>query len=434
MQAFMTVILLCSLRLIALLLVLSGIFKLFGKRLTASIRYTIWRVFAVIAAIPMNVNSPLINVNPSSDPSRAVPVGELPEVTASGSYNDSIGFWQMMFVLWIMGALAFFAYQIMKNAAVILHIKHWYFSDKEAETIFKQVKTELNVAKNVKFYRSKAAASPLTFGFIHQTVVIPFGDYNSDELRFIFKHELTHVSRRDSFFKWITLMIVSTYWFNPFIYLFLHQFNAECELSCDEKVTNGFSDEDCFAYGELILKSASKQKHYWQLYPSMAVRNSSLKIRLQQIVDRKKRDQNPFIDAVVFSVSIALVLLMPCVIGYGNIPMEEKIQHLESPFHIQPPSTPGTTSFDTIDYSATASTTEKTISTAERSSTDITTTTGPVSYPVNVSYSLGRSTVDTTTATQNKNRTENGSAVSTAIVTDSTIAAATTTATVYRHH
>lgn len=54
MQEFMTIILLCSLRIIALLLLLSVLFKLSGTRLTASVRYTIWRIFAIIAVIPLS--------------------------------------------------------------------------------------------------------------------------------------------------------------------------------------------------------------------------------------------------------------------------------------------------------------------------------------------------------------------------------------------
>ena len=116
-----------------------GFFKLFGTRLTASIRYTIWRIFAIISVIPINYHSPLINVNHSTEQPAVSYAGELQEVTASGNYNDSIDFWKMLFVFWIMGTLFFGAYQIMKNLAVISRVERWRFSDKEAETIFKEL-------------------------------------------------------------------------------------------------------------------------------------------------------------------------------------------------------------------------------------------------------------------------------------------------------
>ena len=431
MQEFMTIILLCSLRIIVMLLLLSVLFKLSGTRLTASIRYTIWRIFAIIAVIPINYHTPLINVNHSTEQPAVSYAGELQEVTASGNYSDSIDFWKMLFVFWIMGTLFFGAYQIMKNLAVISRVERWRFSDKEAETIFNQVKRELNIRKNVKFYRSKAAVSPLTFGFIHQTVVIPFDSYSSDELRLIFKHELTHVSRRDSVFKWITLILVATHWFNPFIYLFLYRFNAECELSCDERVTKSFCYEECFAYGELILKSASRQKHYLQLYPTMAVRNSSLKTRLQQIINKEKHNQNPFIGAAALSISIATVLLMPCVIGYGDIPTEEKTHQLASAVQMEPQSTASTTLSENGDSFETTSTTENMVFYSEKTSTDTTTAMLNQKTSVNAAYSSNETTIGTSTVTH---PTESKSAAIPTTVTNTTITATITTATVYRHH
>lgn len=357
--------------------------------------------------------------------------GELHEVTASGNYSDSIDFWKMLFVFWIMGTLFFGAYQIMKNLAVISRIERWRFSDKEAETIFNQVKSELNIRTNVNFYRSKAAISPLTFGLIRQTVVIPFSPYSSDELRLIFKHELTHVSRRDSVFKWITLILVATHWFNPFIYLFLYRFNAECELSCDERVTKSFCYEECFAYGELILKSASRQKHYLQLYPSMAVRNSSLKTRLQQIINKEKRNHNPFIGAAALSISIVTVLLMPCVIGYGDIPAEEKTHQLASAVQMEPQSTASTTLSENGDSFETTSTTENMIFYSEKSSTDTTTAMQNQKTSVSAAYSWDEPMISTSTV---MHPTESKSAAIPTTVTNTTIAATTTTATVYRHH
>lgn len=319
MKDFVAIILLCSLRLSVLVLLFSIILKLLGSKITAGVRYTIWRVLALIAVIPINFKSALININSSQYVSNTADIPSEAEgiITDAAIQKSSIDIWQVLFVLWLVGSLIFLIYHVIKNFAAISLIKRWRFSDENIEELFAQVKSELDIRSNVKFYRSKTISGPISFGLRNHTVAIPCEEYSNEELTLIFKHELTHISRRDSLFKLIVMFAASIHWFNPFVYLFLYQFNAECELSCDEKITANCISEDVFKYGELILNSAAKSCNYFELYTSMAVKNSMLKLRLEKIICGRAK-KNVVLCAAVLAILITSALVMQCTVGYAK--------------------------------------------------------------------------------------------------------------------
>ncbi len=332
MKDFIVVILLCSIRLSALVLIFSIILNLFGSKITAGVRYTIWRILDLIAVIPINFKSSFIKITSCEYVANTADIsGKTQEIiTDTSIWKSSIDVWQVLFVFWLTGAMFFLIHHVIKNFSTMSFIKRWCFSDENSEKFLAQVKNELNIHSNVKFYRSKTVSGPIAFGLLNHTVVIPLEEYSNEELTLIFKHELIHISRRDSLFKLIAMLAASIHWFNPFIYLFLHQFNSQCELSCDEKITYDCSGKDRFKYGELILNSAIKSRNYFELYTSMSIKNSLLKLRLEKIICGGTK-KNTVLCTATLAILIASALVMQCTVGYAKSTVSEYQSHNLTP-------------------------------------------------------------------------------------------------------
>lgn len=327
MKDIIWILLLGTARLSVLVLLGFIALKWLGQRLTAHVRYTIWRILAILAVIPTNVPSPLIPVTSSSFPTGAAADTAFTDTPTAPS--PSVDIWQMLFVLWLAGTIGFFTYHIVKNRRHLSLIRRWCTPDWQSQPILAHSKRELHLSQSVRLFRSKAVASPMAFGLWHPTVVIPCRTYTDDELLLIFRHELTHIARKDGLFKGIALLAASLHWYNPFVYLLVHQLNHECELSCDEKILFLCRREEQFLYGQLLLQSASKSTNAFGLYTSMAVKQSALKARLKAVIGGRIRS-NPALCGAFLAVFLTTALLMPCTVGYAKTPTG---QHVPLPSH-----------------------------------------------------------------------------------------------------
>ena len=55
----------------------------------------------------------------------------------------------------------------------------------------------------------------------------------------IFRHELMHYRRRDSWYRLFLLFTLSVHWFNPFLYLMVDSATEDLESACDRSVIKG---------------------------------------------------------------------------------------------------------------------------------------------------------------------------------------------------
>lgn len=410
---------LSSARLSVLIILCFITLKWLGLRLTARVKYTIWRILAVLAVIPMNVESALIPVTPSSLSSAGA--GDMVFPAAPAAPSHSVDIWQILFVLWVAGAIGFFTYHFQKNRLALSLIRRWCVSDIPGEAVFAYCKRELRLSANVRLYRSKAASSPMAFGLWRPTVVIPCRTYTDEELMLVFRHELTHIARKDALFKWIALLGASIHWYNPFIYLLLRQLNDACELSCDEKMMVLCDRQQQLLYGRLLLQSAVKSTNAFGLYTSMAAKQSTLKIRLETVIGGRMR-RNPALCAAFLAVFITAALLMPCTIGYAktaprhNAPLPSEQREVTLITQKPPQDITGTTVSVTTSALAQRGTRDTIRSTARRETTVLITTTTATTATVTDS-TIVTSLAYTTQPKQNSRFTTTQTASDTSLAT-----------------
>lgn len=99
----------------------------------------------------------------------------------------------------------------------------------------------------------------MIIGFFRTYLAIPEGVYSEEELYFIFRHELIHFKRYDTFLKFLFMSARAAHWFNPVIAVMQREAVIDMELSCDEQVVQGISDSGRKAYTETLLSALERQ-------------------------------------------------------------------------------------------------------------------------------------------------------------------------------
>ena len=160
--------------------------------------------------------------------------------------------------------------------------------------------------------RSAAVKTPLTCGVFSPMIVLPAAYYDEGALQNVFRHELMHVRRRDTLYKWFAVAVLSLHWFNPLSWLTLREIDRACELSCDEALLRAMNREEKQLYGETLLNmAASGALPAGVVATTFATEKKHLKERLEQIMSYKKSG------ARVLAAVLALLLLAGCGLAAG---------------------------------------------------------------------------------------------------------------------
>lgn len=125
-------------------------------------------------------------------------------------------------------------------------------------SVFEETKNELKIKRKIRVRISNNLASPMLVGTFFPVIYIPENNIDVQELKMVFRHELTHYRRGDLFYKWVSLFVNTIHWFNPLAYLLSANISEACEVSCDMAVIKDMSEESRNFYMKTILDLAEK--------------------------------------------------------------------------------------------------------------------------------------------------------------------------------
>lgn len=125
----------------------------------------------------------------------------------------------------------------------------------EAQTleVLARCKQKMGISRKILVYSSFLTHTPFLYGLLKPRIVVPQTEFTSEELEYIFCHELTHWKRRDGWLKCLMLFVNAVHWFNPLAYIAKRDIDRFCELSCDEVLVAKMSQEERGQYCELLL-------------------------------------------------------------------------------------------------------------------------------------------------------------------------------------
>lgn len=235
-----------------------------------------------------------------------------------------LSMWMIVFLavlLWKIISHLTFRTRILRDSSPV--------SDPAVLTIWQQ-EVEAARFRNPKFMpvTSPNIQTPLSVGLFQRSirVVLPERNYTSRELELIFRHELIHIGREDSWNKFFLVFCSAMCWFNPLMWMAMRRSSEDLELSCDETVLLDSDDDTKRQYADLLLKTAGDEHGFTTCLSASA---NALRYRLKSVVEPKKKPSGALIVGMVF-----FLLCMSCgyvALAYGESTGAEVIYRFQSP-------------------------------------------------------------------------------------------------------
>ncbi|MGN0473536.1 MAG: M56 family metallopeptidase [Acutalibacteraceae bacterium] len=178
-------------------------------------------------------------------------------ITASDDTNAEFSWMNLIFVVWLAGALVEFGL----NTAEYVVYRRRIMQTAEFSDFCTDMMREIACGKRYPdVYVSPTAETPMLLGSFNTIVLIPCEEYYRTEIDNILRHEYCHFRRLDLLVKWISALSCAVHWFNPLITVVLNrELDRWCELSCDESVARDMNLARRKSYIRTLIRTAERQ-------------------------------------------------------------------------------------------------------------------------------------------------------------------------------
>ena len=131
--------------------------------------------------------------------------------------------------------------------------------DRKHAELFAEIKKELGIRKNIRFFGSEYCRAPMTAGVRSVSVIFPVWDETDvDDMLYgdMIRHELVHIKHHDLLIRFMGMLVMAVHWFNPFSYFLFYELANISEMYCDSVVMEGKGQEERSRYSHLIIDLA----------------------------------------------------------------------------------------------------------------------------------------------------------------------------------
>lgn len=165
---------------------------------------------------------------------------------------------------------------------------------------------EQKIRRSVRIRRSEQTVSPLTYGILRPTILLPEGLENrrSEQLTCILTHEMTHIRRFDMLRKIAAAAVLCVHWFNPAVWVLFRLYNRDMELACDEAVVREMKGDCRSVYAMTLIGMEEKRRGFSSLYSYFS--KNAMEERIVAIMKTTKRGAASAIAA------LTLILIVAC--------------------------------------------------------------------------------------------------------------------------
>lgn len=229
----------------------------------------------------------------------------------------------ILFYGYLAGAAAFLLYQGLSYAHFRRTVRRWKRDVSRADyaAMLSDTARDLGVSAP-EMIVCEAISTPAVTGLFRPTLLLPHEGYDLNELRYILRHELCHLKRRDMLLKLVLLAANAMHWFNPVVYLMLRQADEDIELACDSAATDGLELPERAAYSRTLLAAVQSSVRALPATTCFGGTVERLKRRITNVLGAQKK-RGPGVVALV----LALTLTAGCAVSWG-----ERAQKNDDPF------------------------------------------------------------------------------------------------------
>ncbi len=220
----------------------------------------------------------------------------------------------ILFYGYLAGAAAFLLYQGVSYAHFRRTVRRWKRDVSRADyaAMLSDTARDLGVSAP-EMIVCEAISTPAVTGLLRPRLLLPHERYDVQELRYILRHELCHLKRRDMLLKLVLLAANAMHWFNPVVYLMLRQADEDIELACDSAATDGLELPERAAYSRTLLAAVQSSVRALPATTCFGGTVERLKRRITNVLDaQKKRGLG------VVALVLALTLTAGCAVSWGS--------------------------------------------------------------------------------------------------------------------
>lgn len=226
----------------------------------------------------------------------------------------------ILFYGYLAGAAAFLLYQGVSYALFRRTVRRWKRDVARADyaAMLSDTARDLGVSAP-EMIVCEAISTPAVTGLLRPRLLLPHEHYDVQELRYILRHELCHLKRRDMLLKLVLLAANAMHWFNPVVYLMLRQADEDIELACDSAATDGLELPERAAYSRILLAAVQSSVRALPATTCFGGTVERLKRRITNVLGaQKKRGLG------VVALVLALTLTAGCAVGWGERAQTQK--------------------------------------------------------------------------------------------------------------
>ncbi len=317
-----------------LILAVTALRALLGRRVSAGLRYALWAVVLARLLVPVQLfTTPVSGTSvlretgveqwvtaptllPDSVPAvSAVPAvpspTELPDGTlivpqpdpAPATVNARpIPVLQILGGLWLAGTAAMGSAFVLSNLRFARRLRR-------ARVPLEGADCPLPV------YLADDLPSPCLFGLLRPAVYLTSAAASDPAmLRHVLAHEVTHFRHRDHLWNALRGLALAVHWWDPLVWLAAALSRRDCELACDEGALKRLGDGERIAYGRTLLALITVKPRPGDLLrcsTTMTGGQKSVFDRMSRIAKAPKR----WLGAAVLTVALAA---LACVCAFGS--------------------------------------------------------------------------------------------------------------------
>lgn len=220
----------------------------------------------------------------------------------------------ILFYGYLAGAAAFLLYQGISYALFRRTVRRWKRDVSRADyaAMLSDTARDLGVSAP-EMIVCEAISTPAVSGLLCPRLLLPHERYDVQELRYILRHELCHLKRRDMLLKLVLLAANAMHWFNPVVYLMLRQADEDIELACDSAATDGLELPERAAYSRTLLAAVQSSVRALPATTCFGGTVERLKRRITNVLGaQKKRGLG------IVALVLALTLTAGCATSWGS--------------------------------------------------------------------------------------------------------------------
>lgn len=220
----------------------------------------------------------------------------------------------ILFYGYLAGAAAFLLYQGVSYALFRRTVRRWKRDVARADyaAMLSDTARDLGVSAP-EMIVCEAISTPAVTGLLRPRLLLPHEHYDVQELRYILRHELCHLKRRDMLLKLVLLAANAMHWFNPVVYLMLRQADEDIELACDSAATDGLELPERAAYSRTLLAAVQSSVRALPATTCFGGTVERLKRRITNVLGaQKKRGLG------IVALVLALTLTAGCAVSWGE--------------------------------------------------------------------------------------------------------------------